>query len=81
MPSAQQVATEAPNVEGSSVNEQKASENAQQNDLNNGVGEKNSLPHINQALQIIQNKVRNLEKRKVMWLYKSLMRSHYAKAH
>lgn len=64
MPSAEKLNSEAPKVEGAQLNEPKTSESAQKESEHNN-GEKNSLPPIQQVLQIIQNKVRNLEKRKV----------------
>lgn len=67
MPSAEKVLAEAPKIESAVLDEQKTSENAQkENEISNN-GEKSlcSISPIQQALQIIQNKVRNLEKRKV----------------
>lgn len=64
MPSAEKSSSEAMKVEVASLNEPKTSENAQKDNTEHNNGEK-SIPPIQQALQIIQNKVRNLEKRKV----------------
>lgn len=65
MPSAEKTTSMAPaKVEVIQNSEQKSLEASQKdNDQNNG--EKNTLSPIQQGLQIIQNKIRNLEKRKV----------------
>lgn len=67
MPSAEKVTKLETKLEVIQSLDQKASENVQkEGDQNNG--EKNNfspLPPIQQGLQVIQNKIRNLEKRKV----------------
>lgn len=64
MPSAEKVTKLETKLEVIQQLDQKASENVQkEGDQNNG--EKNPLPPIQQGLQVIQNKIRNLEKRKV----------------
>lgn len=65
MPSAEKLSSEALKVEGASVSDPKVSENAQkdQEQQQNNGGEKTISP-IQQVIQIINNKVRNLEKRK-----------------
>ena len=66
MPSAEKVSKLETKLEVIQPVEQKAPESLQKENLdNNGNGEKNSLPPIQQIVQIIQNKIRNLEKRKV----------------
>lgn len=62
MPSAEKSNSEAIKVEVAPSNEPKTSENAQK-DIEHNNGEKN-IPAIQQIIQILQNKVRNLEKRK-----------------
>lgn len=68
MPSAEKLSSEALKLESAPTNEPKSSENAQK-DLEQNNGEK-SIPPIQQVLQIINNKIRNLEKRKVSISYK-----------
>lgn len=64
MPSAEKLTKLETKLEVIQPMEQKASECAQkESDQNNG--EKNPLPPIQQGLQVITNKIRNLEKRKV----------------
>lgn len=65
MPSAEKTISMAPpKAEVIQNVEQKPFEASQkENDQNNG--EKNAIPPIQQGLQLIQNKIRNLEKRKV----------------
>lgn len=62
MPSAEKLSSEALKIESAPLNEQKTSENAQK-DMVDQDGK--AISPIQQVLQIIQNKVRNLEKRKV----------------
>lgn len=64
MPSAEKVTKLETKLEVIQPLDQKAPESvSKEGDQNNG--EKNSLPPIQQGLQVIQNKIRNLEKRKV----------------
>lgn len=60
MPSAEKSSTEAMKVEVTQLAVPKTSENAQKEN-----NEEKNVPPVQQVLQIIQNKVRNLEKRKV----------------
>jgi ferritin-like metal-binding protein YciE len=63
MPSAEKQSSDAFKHEGGALSEPKLAENAQK-DLEQNNGEKSFSP-IQQVIQIINNKVRNLEKRKV----------------
>lgn len=64
MPSAEKVTKLETKLEIIQPLDPKASEIVQkESDQNNG--EKNPLPPIQQSLQVVQNKIRNLEKRKV----------------
>lgn len=67
MPSAEKTTSmAAPKVEV--IQDQKSFEaSTKDNDQNNG--EKNALSPIQQGLQLIQNKIRNLEKRKVSFMH------------
>jgi hypothetical protein len=64
MPSAEKPSSEVLKVEGAPLNEPKGMENTAQKDLEQNNGEKVFSP-IQQVIQIINNKIRNLEKRKV----------------
>ena len=79
MPSAEKLSSEALKVEGAPVSDPKVSENAQkdQEQQQNNGGEKTISP-IQQVIQIINNKVRNLEKRKVSSLHQQESRLIYA---
>jgi hypothetical protein len=68
MPSAEKVTKLETKLEVIQPLDQKAPENAsKESDQNNGEKGSSSLPPIQQGLQVIQNKIRNLEKRKVSY--------------